>query len=710
MPTAAIHHIIISSPSEPTMTGESDASTLCSRCSVLVFHDWPRISEVGYEAELRTVKSGRVGRSFPVEFELEDTFPGFPVLKEGVEKGCEFCKTLKLFLEKDVGKRLLRELDGGAKGVEVSVERLRYFYDQTYVKEDKDRKEGIRNALERLTGYTRVAWTAQDGVEKKEQWSFEFTICAYDDDPVTDYLQIDGRPSEKSSFSPVNVERMQRWIKECEETHEQCKQDKDVFVPTRLLDVDGTLEDDIRLCITKQDPTLHQFGDRQVRYAALSYCWGDTFNFPALKTFKENLDEYARGISLQSLPQTIRDAVTVTRVLGMRWLWIDALCIVQNDNSDWQREAALMMHVYGHAIITIAAAFGSHSHSGFFPQHTCAPSTMIPFCAANDPSIRGRYLIEAEDRQAYGSRADISYHNDVDIREWNSRAWTYQERALSLRTLFFGNNMRFECQQVHLSSVTRDPRYTSMYLRGSSVHGLKHQVKSAEHTYNFWIHAVEAYSGRKLTYETDRLVAISGIAHKVADCGGERYIAGLWQEDLLKGLLWAAFRFDEKRREYVAPSWSWASTSQHVQYIRTAGSDEVVDACKVLDVQTIVTGGDEMGAVSGGFVSISGQVKEFRNVAHFREECGKGTFPTLDSIAKHIGETQAIFALPLLHFSDVRNGFRQIQGLLLCKAHSDTESGERSEYVRLGLFLMDKTSGDDIHKFDACPAQDVTIV
>lgn len=481
------------------------------------------------------------------------------------------------------------------------------------------------------------------------------------------------------------------------------------FVPTRLLDVfgGGCSKDHVRLRDTSDKPESYYFRS----YAALSYCWGDSAKYPALKTYTHNIDEHMQGILLESLPKTICDAVVVARELDIRYLWVDALCIVQDDNEDWQKEAARMMHVYANAVVTLAAVYGDHGHAGLFPQRKCAPSVRIPFQALDERTGRpaiGSYTLEAEDRQALGSRPDISYHTDVDIREWNKRAWTYQERALSTRTLIFGQNLRFECQQVHYSSITRDPRYRQMHFKSSSVHRLEQHEKSAQAAYDFWINAVEDYSGRKLTYETDRLVAISGIVHMIAKNGGDQYLAGIWRGDLTRGLLWLTPTIKSNKSQYVAPSWSWASISERVQWIRTRGTDDAIEAYKLIDAGTTLAGLDAMGAVSGGFLTISGQVKHFQNTTHFGEKCGKLTWPTFDSIVERVGESEAIFALPLIRRPG-RDGYRQIQGLILC-GHEEQASRGQNKYTRIGMFLMDTSSGHDVGCFDGCRAEEVTIV
>lgn len=143
----------------------------------------------------------------------------------------------------------------------------------------------------------------------------------------------------------------------CNKTH-TCEERSGYTLPTRLLDVDQHGNDEVKLFMSLGGTRL--IHGTCVPYAALSYCWGTC---PALKLTQFNIFSRIRGFSLQDMPQTLRDAVHVTRKLGIQYLWVDALCILQDCKEDWQRESAKMGDVYGHAFITIFA-FGARDCEG----------------------------------------------------------------------------------------------------------------------------------------------------------------------------------------------------------------------------------------------------------------------------------------------------------------------------------------------------------
>ncbi|EUC41130.1 hypothetical protein COCMIDRAFT_61418, partial [Bipolaris oryzae ATCC 44560] len=134
------------------------------------------------------------------------------------------------------------------------------------------------------------------------------------------------------------------WLRSCSEKHPQCSPLGDRPLPTRVIDVGDKNSSRIRLVVSH---------GRLDRYIALSHCWGHS---EPITTTKDNLDRHINeGVEIGDLPQTFRDAIEVVRALGFRYLWIDCLCIIQQDGEDWQREVTRMPEVYGNAAMTIAS-------------------------------------------------------------------------------------------------------------------------------------------------------------------------------------------------------------------------------------------------------------------------------------------------------------------------------------------------------------------
>jgi len=339
------------------------------------------------------------------------------------------------------------------------------------------------------------------------------------------------------------------WLRECLKHHKDCRyRGYGKGLPTRVIDVgppDGSRDPFLfvpeRPVATKQDQMqkFNQSHDREswqhfrkeegaaaeVRYLALSYCWGNKQNFV---TKLGNLDSLKESIPWREIPQTVRDAISITRGLGIRYLWIDALCIVQDSPEDWSAESVKMAEVYGGAFLTLSAAHGADVHDGLLRQA--------------DP---GKHKFPLQEDPLY------------------SRAWGLQERMLSSRILIFGSDqMYWECHQKQEGED------------GQKLSKIISYRMPSKPLYKDWHMIVQDYSSRCLTYETDKLPAISGLAEVYREATNYTYIAGLWRETLLRDLLWKQQWLLYGNQvitcapfQYRAPSWSWASIDGNVNYL-----------------------------------------------------------------------------------------------------------------------------------------------
>ncbi|KAH7390220.1 heterokaryon incompatibility protein-domain-containing protein, partial [Cadophora sp. MPI-SDFR-AT-0126] len=218
---------------------------------------------------------------------------------------------------------------------------------------------------------------------------------------------------------------MKGWVDGCLQHHNSCTRDTGQFRPSRLLDLAGEVGDnDIRLIVSEFH--LPKNKGRQNHYATLSYCWGP----PGLnaRTTKENIEERRRRIPLDSLPRTVRDAVQVTRELGIRYLWVDALCIIQEDAEDWGRESAVMGQIYRKSLCTLAAAVGNDCNTGLFKRREAAElSASRMLFIEGGQSDRGLILQPSLDH----------WYSSVELSTLSTRGWVMQERILAARTIFF---------------------------------------------------------------------------------------------------------------------------------------------------------------------------------------------------------------------------------------------------------------------------------
>ena len=159
-----------------------------------------------------------------------------------------------------------------------------------------------------------------------------FEYCGIKEDnfpPV--YKVVAQDPSSESSSKTAHA-----WLRNCLETHESCNESTNSNPPKRL----------IRVGNDDQDPVLVETASiaQQTRWAALSYCWGGE---PSKKLGMKTMSELQNGVALNEFDPAIRDAILVTRALGLVYIWIDALCVIQDKNSgEWNEEASRMNDIY----------------------------------------------------------------------------------------------------------------------------------------------------------------------------------------------------------------------------------------------------------------------------------------------------------------------------------------------------------------------------
>lgn len=240
-------------------------------------------------------------------------------------------------------------------------------------------------------------------------------------------------------------------------------------------------------------------------YAALSYCWGQD---QLMKTTSANKAEVEDGIPITSLPKTITDAIRITRELGVKLLWVDSLCLVQDEENDLAKEIANMHHYYGNAYFTISAATASSCSEGFLQNHAMPREDRRgvtgPFYFPVGPDI-------PEQSASLGIlRSDV-----VDDQAIDSRAWTLQEGLLSHRLVSFTPRIiRWSCRTESYGKNLYD-QLTGLHESLSAV--CRETTERCDHQLvwrklKVWTKIVNHYVTRALSHERDRLPAISGIA------------------------------------------------------------------------------------------------------------------------------------------------------------------------------------------------------
>ncbi|KAH6679461.1 heterokaryon incompatibility protein-domain-containing protein [Halenospora varia] len=354
---------------------------------------------------------------------------------------------------------------------------------------------------------------------------------------------------------------LQDCFRQCSEHHSICSglQDSEWY-PDRLLHVKESRNGDG--CILQLIES-HQHKPAS-RYIALSHCWGPSV---PLCTTTGNADHHRRGIIYDQLPRTFQDCVTVARKFGVQYIWIDSLCIIQNQRSDWAHHAGLMDRVYENAVFTVTAV--------------SSPSSSTPFLGPDSPSERGKFQSHTIDISALAGNDSTVMARTYEPRLLSGfvngpleyRAWAWQERHLSIRTIDFTE------QEVHWKCAAMN---TCECTGVKDIKLLKTPEKVLPKTIRAWRGTVESYSGRHLTYWTDRLPAMSGMASRFSVDLGSEYVAGLWLSDFPRCLAWYRRELSDcpvgkpcmwRSINNGVPSWSWASIASQVWHLWTMDFD-----------------------------------------------------------------------------------------------------------------------------------------
>jgi hypothetical protein len=380
------------------------------------------------------------------------------------------------------------------------------------------------------------------------------------------------------------------WVKKCN-AHQECSASLMHLLPSRVIDV-GEATD--AACIK-----LYETDGESGTYITLSYCWGFSRQFT---TTRSSIEARKSGIDFNELPKTFQDAIVVARTLGVRYLWIDSLCICQDDLEDWQRESAKMAQVYKNSYLTIAATRSSDNSSGCFgarppKQYVSIPHTM-------EGGISGQLLAFL-----LPVREEAAAEKYIAMKEepLSQRAWALQERILARRTLHYGKHqMYFECNRGFLgeNGLHLTDRYNSLH---SSTAKLQSDPSYREgHSQpnpilDQWFALLKAYAPRQLTKASDRLPALSGLAQIYSGKLNDTYVAGLWRNSLLEGLLWRGLGGSRHDLEYLAPSWSWVSFSG-IPASRPCGNWNFI--AEIIDVHVELKGSNIYGEVTTGWIKI----------------------------------------------------------------------------------------------------------
>jgi hypothetical protein len=420
-------------------------------------------------------------------------------------------------------------------------------------------------------------------------------------------------------------------IQDCSE-HDQCKPRDDACLPDRVLSIgprdsseDANHYSDIQLYVSCNEKTP---------YITLSHMWGD---HQPLKLLKNNISDFQKTITWASLPKTFQEAVLFARSLDIFYIWIDSLCIIQDSVEDWREQSGKMASIYENSYLTLAAAAATSSLGGCFRQ----PSTFLTGYVTD-----GIEKVSPEDHGAVMTLIRASTEKPVLFSHGHSehrlptrlegeqlplltRGWVYQERLLSPRVLFFGDvDVLWECNEM---PVCYCKAWTKYHIRHHSVQTVKSFHASAlqlgknditpplpESIGTRWNRIVEDYSTLNLSFMSDQLPAIAGVAKQVQRCfPGSQYVSGVWTKSIVQNLSWKINHAFESRKKISSsptnlPSWTWLAAQTQVSYPPGKFLSSAKTCPIVLSTNFAQDGNDPFMDVTSGNIKLEGYLLEVK--------------------------------------------------------------------------------------------------
>jgi hypothetical protein len=314
---------------------------------------------------------------------------------------------------------------------------------------------------------------------------------------------------------------------------------------------------------------------RDLKWISLSYQWG---YHQQLTLTTKNISQLCAAQPISVLPKTFRDTIYVARSLGVDYLWIDALCIIQNSVEDWNRESVSMRLVYANSYCTIAAGWAPDPTFGLFSER----DVEVIRCghvgtnwASQWPGLSNVRMYETG---AWGTTLEES--------SLQKRGWALQERLLPSRTIHFTDSqILWECDSTRRCEIfpdvapigyihvhgqpVRSARLYSCYEANDPFTLLSTSGTMSMDLFRAWTVLVSEYNRRKLTVSSDKLVALAGMAELFQEVSGDKYLAGLWHSRIWDSLLWSADHTEGvvmPAPAYRAPSWCFAALDGPIKW------------------------------------------------------------------------------------------------------------------------------------------------
>ncbi|KAJ8117109.1 hypothetical protein OPT61_g1616 [Boeremia exigua] len=431
--------------------------------------------------------------------------------------------------------------------------------------------------------------------------------------PIQAGLPLLPNPGSDAFFTIIRL-----WLENCagHDSHSECQAPNQVELPSRLIDVGTEAKQSLRLI---ESGEIEALSDN--RYIALSHPWGDIKSYVPFSTLRTSIAQFKKAIPETHLPPTFRDAVTCTRRLGLRYLWIDSLCIIQGTDGDFNEEAKKMEDVFSGAYCVLAASRANSQLDGFL-----GPRAQRQYATFQLGVEKPFYVCEAID----------NFSRDVIDGPLNKRGWVLQERALARRTIYFASRQTyFECGRG-----VRCETLTSMHNNMADFLGDPHFPNKAMRTpsralkISYFQGLYKQYSRLDFSHQEDRPFAIAGLEKRLQKAYGTTGGYGIFDDGsksdgglFHRSLLWrrgeeqgdppelVKIVFPQERNIRV-PSWSWMAYVGSIDYADPPFQSAEWETKDIIPPWT--QRNRSTGAAShDGITSISATVREYE-VAEWR--------------------------------------------------------------------------------------------